>query len=185
MVRGNQAAYRRHGRLRQWSRNLEGRNDGPSARARLHHRLHDRQRGKSRRRREDGPGQPLHFEHPGLRSKDGLKRKTLRRMARFNELANAPFRCSMTTASPRQSKLLAYLHCATFRTAVRSLMELFDGRFLAASSAAAQAAVGSPFWNLAQARLVQASLKSGDSLTAWSSTSCASRGRLAIRSKRP
>ena len=27
-------------------------------------------------------------------------------------------------------------------------MELFDGRFLAASSAAAQAAAGSPFWNL-------------------------------------
>jgi hypothetical protein len=43
---------------------------------------------------------------------------------------------------------------------------LFEGRFLAASSAAAQAAAGSPFWNLAQARLVQASLKSGASLTA-------------------
>src|SRR5207237_4529889 len=72
-----------------------------------------------------------------------------------------------------------YLHCATILTAVRSLMELFDGRFLAASSAAAQAAAGSPFWNLAQARLVQASLKSGASWTASSSTACASRGRLA------
>src|ERR1043166_2095686 len=78
-----------------------------------------------------------------------------------------------------------YLHCATFLTAVRSPIELFDGRFLAASSAAAQAAAASPFWNLAQARLVQASLKSGVSLTAWSSTSCASRGRLAINSRRP
>src|SRR5215208_5756068 len=79
----------------------------------------------------------------------------------------------------------SYLHCATLLTAVRSLRELFEGRFLAASSAAAQAAAGSPFWNLAQARLVQASLKSGASLTASSSTTCASRGRLATRSRRP
>src|SRR6185436_20954623 len=78
-----------------------------------------------------------------------------------------------------------YLHCARSLTAVRSLAELADGCCLAASSTAAQAAAGSPFWNRAQARLVQASAKSGASLTACSSTGCASFGRLAIKRKRP
>ena len=68
-------ACRRHGRLRQRPRNLEGRNEGSSDRHRLHYRLHDCQRGESRRRGEDHPRQPFHFEHSGLRSKVELTRK--------------------------------------------------------------------------------------------------------------